>query len=871
MTTDLKFLIFHSDGESLGGVPDLLTAMMFEIDYVPNIDRALEIAGGCVSCVGLIDITAFGDDGIEILKKIQASDRFDWLIVLTDAEAKDRTMNEAGSDNFAFLAKPVDAGELRQLIESVSEVHALRREISDKTRKMSHLEIVNEIARETLVTRDENTLMWKIAHLINEKLGYFNVNIFVVDDNGETITLKAFAGGFGQDLVAGYSVKVGEGITGWVVENREPLLVGDVLTDPRRIRGFEFEKNIISELGVPIIVNDNVLGVVHVESEERNAFTREDVIVLTTIADQMAMALENWRLSQELLDAFELSSTINDSLPVYIMLVDRDYLVRYVNQTFCEVTRLSKEDMLDRPVTNFFSDELVEKLKLTEKIDIVFETGLPFCHTNVHHTSPHHPDKILNITVARVQAGRHPRAMILIQDITDFTIKTRQLSLIREISIAMQGVLERDKLMHMILTSVTAGFAMGFNRAFLFLVDKERGKLTGTLGVGPTSRDEAFMIWGDLSRRSFNFDDYLNDVESGRITRSGLQDIVENIEFDIEQDNNILIKTVQTRSFMHVVDAWNNPGVDDEMRKIIVSEEFVTTPLVAKNMTLGVIFADNAYSEQPITDDAIEELSMIAGASALAIENAQMLEVLENQVKELESAYDKLENTHAMLIRHEKLAAIGEVSTRLAHEIRNPLATIGGFAQSIPRKYEDRDRTIRNANIIIEEVRRLESILTNVLDFTKTGTPQKERTDINAFVKEAVRILEGNATEHGILIVLELYDGTIEAEIDAPQLKQVLINLMQNSFSAMPDGGALALRTGKEDAFVTITVRDTGCGIPEDFLENIFDPFFTTRHDGTGLGLSISQRIVQNHMGRLDIESTEGEGTKITIVIPGIS
>lgn len=870
MTTDLKFLIFHKDGKTLGDVPDMLTAMMFEIVYVNDINRALEIAGGCGSCVGLLDITALGDDGIDILKKIQTSDRFDWLIVLTDANAKASAMNEAGSDNTAFLAKPIDAGELRQLIESVSEVHALRREISDKTRKMSRLEVVNEIARETLVTSDENTLMWKIAHLINEKLGYYNVNIFIVDDNRENVTLRAFAGGLGDDLVAGYSVKVGEGITGWVVENREPLLVGDAKNDPRRIRGFEFEENIMSELGVPIIVNDSVLGVIHVESEVQNAFSREDVIVLTTVADQMAMALENWRLSQELIDAYELSSTINDSLPVNIILIDTDHIVRYVNQSFCEVTNLFRDDILQHPVKKFFSEELVEKLKLTELIDSVHRSGLPICHTNVYHTSPHHPDKILNITIARVQAGKHPRVMILIQDVTDFTIKTRQLSLIREISIAMQGVLERDKLMHMILTSVTAGFAMGFNRAFLFLVDKEHGKLKGALGVGPTSRDEAYRIWGDLSSRSFTFDDYLNDVESGKITRSGLQDIVEDIVFDIEEDDNLLTETVRNRSFIHIVDAWKNPGIDDEMRKVVASNEFVTAPLVAKNVALGVIFADNAYSQQPITEDAIEELSMIAGASALAIENAQMLEVLENQVKELESAYEKLENTHAMLIRHEKLAAIGEVSTRLAHEIRNPLATIGGFAESIPRKYEDRERTIRNANIIIDEVHRLESILTNVLDFTKTGAPQKERTDINAFVKEAVRIMEGNATEHGILIVLELYDGTIESEIDAPQMKQVLINLIQNAFNAMPDGGALALRTGMENGNVTITVRDTGCGIPEDFLENIFDPFFTTRHDGTGLGLSISQRIIQNHMGRLDIESKEDEGTKITIVIPGL-
>ncbi len=221
-----------------------------------------------------------------------------------------------------------------------------------------------------------------------------------------------------------------------------------------------------------------------------------------------------------------------------------------------------------------------------------------------------------------------------------------------------------------------------------------------------------------------------------------------------------------------------------------------------------------------------------------------------------------------MLIRHEKLAAVGEVSTRLAHEIRNPLATIGGFAKSIPRKYEDRERTIRNAEIIIEEVRRLESILTNVLDFTKAGTPKKTVRDMNELIKETLPILESNATEKGIVIVLELSAEPVNAPIDSQQIKQVFINVIHNAFNAMSGGGALQIRSGRVNGMVRIEIVDTGCGIPEEFLEKIFDPFFTTRNDGTGLGLAISQRIIQNHNGTFDLDSVEGEGTTITILLP---
>ncbi|GAG45332.1 unnamed protein product, partial [marine sediment metagenome] len=231
----------------------------------------------------------------------------------------------------------------------------------------------------------------------------------------------------------------------------------------------------------------------------------------------------------------------------------------------------------------FFAEDLVEKLELTLQIISVFETGESVCHSNVHHISPHHLDKMLNITFVRVQAGKHPRVMVLVQDVTEFSKKARQLSLIREITIAMQGVFERDRLLNMILTSVTAGFAMGFNRAFLFLVNNENNTLTGTLGVGPTSQDEAHRIWNDLSNRSFTFEDYLEEINSGEIVRSGLHDHVEGMVFDLKEHNNILTDTVISRQYHHILDAWENPGVDNKMKKIIATNEFVTIPLIARD------------------------------------------------------------------------------------------------------------------------------------------------------------------------------------------------------------------------------------------------------------------------------------------------
>jgi len=867
--SDLRFLVFHSrESDSLENAGSAIRDMGYDVVFEEDIDRALERLDNEGFFGVLLDVAVTGADRPDHLERIRDAGGSKRIIAIGDEESNRRAMELIGSEECCCIAKPLDMKELKLIVENIAEVHSLTREVDVRQRRVSHLEVINEIASETLITRDQNTLLWKIAHLINSKLSYYNINIFTIDEEGERVVLRAFAGGFGDDLVAGYSLKLGEGVCGWVAEHREPLLVDDVLNEPRRIQGFSFEENVRSELGVPIIFNDRALGVLHVESTEPNAFNRNDIMALQTVADQMALAFENWRLTDELLDTYELITAINDSIPVSIVLVDRNAQVKYVNRTFCGTVGIGLEDIMNRPVQNLFANDLVEKMQLSESIESVIETGDTICLNNVYHSSQHHPDKILNITIAKVQGGKHPRVMVLLQDVTDFTVKTRQLSLFREISIAMQGVFDRDKLLHMILTSVTAGFAFGFNRAFLFLVDRKRNTLTGTMGVGPTSHEEAYRIWSDLARNNFTFQRYLDEVNTGEIGRSGLQDIVEGMVFDLGSANNVLAETVKTQRHIHVKNAWDNPLVDDDLKKLLASHEFVVMPLIAKNEVIGVLFTDNAFSGKPITPESIDELGMFAAAAALAIENADILQVLENQVKELEDAYARLEKTHDMLIRHEKLAAIGEVSTRLAHEIRNPLATIGGFAKSIPRKYENRDRTIRNANIIVEEVRRLEEILSNVLDFTKTGVPRKSLTDVNEFVVKTVRVVEGEANACNVLVVLNLCEGECWVEFDPAQIRQVLINVIKNAINAMPGGGALEITTEHDGDWSTIRVKDTGRGIPEEFLENIFDPFFTTRNDGTGLGLSISQRIVQNHGGKLDIESVEGEGTTVSVLLP---
>jgi len=818
--------------------------------------------------VGIIDADADEFDCQVIMQELVDSGKFRYVMSVTEKLKEDEILGKEDYDVCSCLYTPIDKRVFPLVVGHIAEVYQLNRTVLDKERKLLHFDIINEIARMTLRSRDQEKLLWDLASLIQKRLDLFNVNIFIRDEDTGRLYLEAFAGGFGDDLVVGYNLGLGEGLTGWAAEHRQVVVSGDVKNEPRRIHGFAFEDKVRSEMAVPIISEDRVLGVIHVESCDRDAFSESDVSALETISDQMSIALDNMRLSRELIYSQKLNETIIDSLPVSILILDRGFNVSYVNLTFCEINNFRREDVLGRPFGSLLSEVLPREFNLEKDLGNVINHRVSINHSNIRHTSPIHGENILNFTFTFLDAGDQPGIMVLIQDVTEFTKKNQQLSMLREISLAMQGLLDRDKLLHLILTSVTAGFAIGFNRAFLFLVSDDRKSLAGTLAVGPISQDEAYRIWYELSIHPMTFEDYLKKINRGELVVSALQKTVGDISFDLGSTHNILTETVTTGRYSHVLKAWEDPLVDEGMKKIILSSEFVTMPLIVKNEVIGVLFADNSFSGRGITQESIELLAMFAGTAAVGIENARIHEALGVKIEELEQTNIELAKAQDLLIRNERLTAIGEVSARLAHEIRNPLSTIGGFARSIPIKYNDMERTIRNARIIVEEVERLEHILTNVLDFSKPSVPKKAPTDINELAKDTVAILEGSFLSNGVVSVLTFSEEKLIADIDATQIKQVMINVIQNGLFAMPEGGALEIRTGREDNTIRIDITDTGTGIPTDYLDNIFEPFFTTRGGGTGLGLSISNIIVRNHNGYIKINTEEGKGTTVSIFLP---
>ena len=222
--------------------------------------------------------------------------------------------------------------------------------------------------------------------------------------------------------------------------------------------------------------------------------------------------------------------------------------------------------------------------------------------------------------------------------------------------------------------------------------------------------------------------------------------------------------------------------------------------------------------------------------------------------------------------RSEKLAAIGKLAAGVAHEIRNPLSSIRGFAQYLRNALKDKPRDREYTETIVMEVDRINSVVTDLLTFARPMEAELIPTDLTELIEHAVRLVEADAQSKNVGIEMDIQDLS-KIPLDANQMTQAILNLLLNALQAVENGGRIKVgaELNTSDSILKIWVEDDGPGIAADQKEKIFDPFFTTREKGTGLGLAIVHKIIENHSGEINLQSPltgKTQGCRITITIP---
>jgi two-component system sensor histidine kinase HydH len=220
--------------------------------------------------------------------------------------------------------------------------------------------------------------------------------------------------------------------------------------------------------------------------------------------------------------------------------------------------------------------------------------------------------------------------------------------------------------------------------------------------------------------------------------------------------------------------------------------------------------------------------------------------------------------------RSQRLASVGRLAAGVAHEIRNPLSSIKGFATYFKERYPDRPDDQQTADIMIQEVDRLNRVVGQLLEFARPVSVKKQRISLQALLKDSIKLIEDRAARKGISVQTQHAAGVDSAWGDPDRINQILLNLYLNAIDAMETGGELkvALSSDSEDSEIYFRISDTGCGISPEHLPKIFDPYFTTKSTGTGLGLAIAHNIVDALGGKISVESNPEKGTTFTVALP---
>ncbi len=215
----------------------------------------------------------------------------------------------------------------------------------------------------------------------------------------------------------------------------------------------------------------------------------------------------------------------------------------------------------------------------------------------------------------------------------------------------------------------------------------------------------------------------------------------------------------------------------------------------------------------------------------------------------------------------ERLSAVGELSAGVAHEIRNPLSAIAGYAELLKKGLSE-DEIISATDAIIRETKNLNRIVTNFLSFVRKPQPVFKETDINALIREIISMVSLDKNAKKIDFNINLSDSLPLIEADPFELRMAFLNIIQNAVQAMPNGGRLSVRSSVQFGKIFLEIADTGGGIPKEIGDRIFNPFFTTKEQGTGLGLAIVHKIIESHNGKIEFKSNKGKGTTFIIKLP---
>ncbi len=767
-----------------------------------------------------------------------------------------------------------ETNELQRQLHASEERYQLL--FLQEQRRARHLSLINEVQKCALANREIAQFLSQVVRSIGVHFRNCDVTIYLSRAALNGLNFMNVDSDSSYDLGNLWNENIADEVV--VVASFGDNELGAPLNSKRAIHEMAewnlFHGEAKSSLSVPITINNDNGGLVIIQSREEDVIDARDDGALGTASAIIGSYVQNARLFSSMRETGEFNKQLLNSMLHSLLVVDAQGRIQFVNERLLQTFGRGREEILRQPLETIFGEGPANHHQLRKEIATLVDNG-ESCEIPEVHVWARESAQVFDVRLFRVYFRGEAEAALLLINFTQRWRKTYQLQLMHEIGRLFQESLEIDRVISSVLTCITAGSALGFNRAFVFLCDEAGGRLEGRNALGPSSPEEASRIWGEISQREFTLTELLRSADDLRGDPTPLQRHTRSLKIDPKNPYFMALKlALEAKTAVRVrkdeliaFGAYPVGSLPEEFREearrlgeLFSAHEIAIAPLVAKEKLVGVVFADNLYSGSPIEDDDVQLLDTLAQQAGLTIDNAL--------------TYAALQQAQRELVSSERLVAVGEMAARVSHEIRNPLATIGGFARSVLKKPEDIESVKRKTQVVVDEVTRLEELLTDLLDMARPRPLDLKEQNVNDLAEHALLLAEADIRAMNARVEREYAPDLPMVKLDRSRMLQALLNTIRNGAQAMPDGGELKVITrlipkGElRPEMVEIAVADNGVGISEKAMRQVFDPFFSTKVSGSGLGLAVTKRIIQDHGGHIDVRSSEGKGTTFIFSLP---
>ncbi|MCP4541248.1 MAG: PAS domain S-box protein [Chloroflexi bacterium] len=716
---------------------------------------------------------------------------------------------------------------------------ALRAEIDVRERAEVELEqraaqlvLLNDIGGKIAAVMDLDSVLDRAARLVQESFGYHHVALFTVDREQDELVMRTRAGSFVSLFPPEHRLKLGQGMVGWAGLHGEKMLTNDVNADPHYVNLYPGVVPTQSELSVPIRVGEEIVGVLDVQSPQTDAFDEGDVRMMETLADQIAIAIENARLydavQRELTERKRAEETLREYAFIanaskeFMTLVDQDHTYQAANDSYCQAHNRPREEIIGKTVADVWGQEKYDT-QIMEHMNECFAGN----ETNyqVWFTFAALGLRCLDVTYYPYydDKGTVTHIVIVSRDITESKHAADALQkahaqnqqLLVSISSILIGVSSSDQITHW-NTSAEAAFNM---------------PVADTIGK-PFLECGIQWDWAEITNhiadcRNENRPTHLNDIRYTRLDgKDGFLDIT------------------------------LNPVVGDD-------------PAQPGFLLLGEEISNRKVLEMQLAQaQKLEAIGQLAAGIAHEINTP--IQYVGHNARFVQEAFASISNIldkyHCLL----DAVQSGSVSEKLVIEVQNTVNQVDTAFLS---------REIASAaRQSLEGIDRVAEIVRAMRGFSHPGVGGKALTDINDTIKGAVTVTR-NEWKHIAQVEMD-FDFSLPLVPCIPgEFSQVVVNVIINAVHAISDvvskepntKGTISICTRQDGDWVEIRISDTGAGIPEEVQSKVFDPFFTTKDvgKGTGQGLSIAHNvIVEKHKGMITLESDVGKGTTFMIRLP---